>query len=223
MKKLRELQLNKGVSLVEVLVAIGVSSIVMVVIFAFISSGSNFFKRQSNSIDLQNELQEASNKVSDTLMEATNLIIRKNGDDIYIYTGGEYDQIEDKVVFDKNAKVKPKLIYWSSTTNSLYVFDTLDGIDTSGDEELNKIDRAYCMSEYVSAIRIKPNSNCEIVNNSITGVTGYTQPLMIDIEIEVSNKGEERHDEKTVTLRNSIDTFIYYSKIYKVQNDGTLK
>lgn len=223
MKKLRKLQLNKGFSLVELLVAIGVSSIVMVVIFAFISSGSNFYKKQSNSIDLQNELQETSNKVSDTLMEATNLIIKKNGNDIYIYTGGEYNQIEDKVVFDSNAKVKPKLIYWSSTTGSLYVFDTLEGIDTSDDAELNKVNRAYCMSEYVSSITIKPNSNCEIVNNSITGVTGYSQPLMLDIEIEVSNRGEERHDEKTITLRNPIDTFMYYSKIYNVQDDGTLK
>lgn len=69
---------NKGFTLTEVLVALAVSSVVITIVIAFISQGSRFYKTQSNTINLQNELQETSNVITDTLQEATYLSIISN-------------------------------------------------------------------------------------------------------------------------------------------------
>ena len=69
---------NKGFTLIEVLVALAVSSVVITIVIAFISQGARFYKTQSNTINLQNELQETSNVITDTLQEATYLSITSN-------------------------------------------------------------------------------------------------------------------------------------------------
>ena len=78
---------NKGFTLTEVLVALAVSSVVITIVIAFISQGSRFYKTQSNTINLQNELQETSNVITDTLQEATYLSITSNSKNLEVYTG----------------------------------------------------------------------------------------------------------------------------------------
>lgn len=88
MKEIRLRKLNnKGLSLVEVLVALAIASIVATLIMSLVTSGSRFYRKQSNSIDLQNELQETSNKVADALMEATELYVSEQSGMLVIKTG----------------------------------------------------------------------------------------------------------------------------------------
>ena len=60
---INEFQQNKGMSLMEVLISVAISMIVMIVAATFISNGSIFFKKQSKTIYLQNELMETSNRM----------------------------------------------------------------------------------------------------------------------------------------------------------------
>ena len=78
---------NKGFTLIEVLVALAVSSVVITIVIAFISQGSRFYKTQSNTINLQNELQETSNVITDALQEATYLKIASYNNALSVYTG----------------------------------------------------------------------------------------------------------------------------------------
>ena len=89
---------NKGFTLTEVLVALAVSSVVITIVIAFISQGSRFYKTQSNTINLQNELQETSNVITDTLQEATYLSITSNSKNLEVYTGS-YEIKEEKKLF----------------------------------------------------------------------------------------------------------------------------
>lgn len=89
---------NKGFTLTEVLVALAVSSVVITIVIAFISQGSRFYKTQSNTINLQNELQETSNVITDTLQEATYLSIISNSKNLEVYTGS-YEIKEGKKLF----------------------------------------------------------------------------------------------------------------------------
>ena len=175
---------NKGLSLVEVLIAVGITAIVATLLAAFISSGMGYFGKQSNSIDLQNELQETSNKITDALMEATSVSIKEQGGALWIYTG-------DFSV--ANPKVRPKLILWIKDRSELYIMD----YDIS---DIGAVDEGYCMSKYVKDIKIELDSKCQDPSTM-----KWEQPLIFNVAISLENKDEVRSDAKTTTLRNKID------------------
>ncbi len=199
---------NKGLSLVEVLVALAISGIVMVVIFAFISSGTRFFNKQNNSINLQNELTEVSNSVSDALMQATALEIATSTDQLTIHTG-EYALESGKYVFT-TGKGAARLIYWNGS--SVYIMDKPSDAELSESE----LEEGYCYSHYVSSITVNISDRCKVTGGA--GVIYYSQPLMVDVTVTVSNNGVTLSDTKTTTIRNTIKNMKIGSDIYTYRN-----
>ena len=210
MKKLfKNLKQNKGMSLVEVIVSVAVSMIVLFIAATFMTTSTNFFNRQSGSIDLQDELLEASNNVNDTLMSASALIIVNNtsgGLDIY---SGEYTT--DKKSFT-TGKGSARKIEWLKDKSEMYVYNT-PSLETAEDKA------GYLMANFVSDIRIKIQDECVI--NMSDGSIRYKQPLILKVEVEVFDGNERRSDSKTLTLRNTINTMVYNGKTFK-NNDGIL-
>ena len=141
---------NKGFSLVEILVSLAVSSIVLVVVGVFISTGTNFFNSTSRTIELQKELMEVSNKVNDSLIQATAIIVeyKSSGDPeegVVIYTG---EISTDRKSFITGKGNTSKKIEWTGKTDKkLYVMDSL--LLTSADEKI-----PYCMGNMVTNIEI---------------------------------------------------------------------
>ena len=116
---------NKGFTLTEVLVALAVSSVVITIVIAFISQGSRFYKTQSNTINLQNELQETSNVITDALQEATFLSITSDSKNkkLEVYTGSYEKTKEGKKLF---TSVKGSSRYILRDGTGIYVFDKAD-------------------------------------------------------------------------------------------------
>lgn len=213
MKEIRLRKLNnKGLSLVEVLVALAIASIVATLIMSLVTSGSRFYRKQSNSIDLQNELQETSNKVADALMEATELYVSEQSGMLVIKTGD----------FSGTSKVKPKCIIWvkphDDVSGMVYVMDT--------DAPLSMDDAydGYCMSKYVSDFSLKIDDSClkldddgNIVYDAL-GNKIYEQPIVLNVSIKVSNDNESKQDSKTITLRNRITALDYMGKKLNVSS-----
>lgn len=213
MKEIRLRKLNnKGLSLVEVLVALAIASIVATLIMSLVTSGSRFYKKQSNSIDLQNELQETSNKVADALMEATELYVSEQSGMLVIKTGD----------FSGTSKVKPKCIIWvkpyDDVNGMVYVMDT--------DAPLSMDDAydGYCMSKYVSDFSLKIDDSCLKLDddgNVVYDALGnkiYEQPIVLNVSIKVSNDNESKQDSKTITLRNRITALDYMGKKLNVSS-----
>lgn len=214
MKGIRSRKLNnKGLSLVEVLVALAIASIVATLIMSLVTSGSRFYRKQSNSIDLQNELQETSNRVADALMEATSLSVTEQSGMLIIRTGD---------FSEKNPKVKPKCIIWvkphDDTKGAVYVMDT--------DAPLSMDDAydGYCMSKYVSDFSLTIDDSClkldddDNVKYDALGNKIYDQPIVLNVSIKVTNNNESKQDSKTITLRNRITTFNYMGKELNVSS-----
>lgn len=210
--RLRKLN-NRGLSLVEVLVALAIASIVATLIMSLVSSGSSFFKKQSSSIDLQNELQETSNKIADALMEATKLSITDDSAMLVVKTGD---------FSEANPKVKPKCIIWVKPHDDMggmvYV------MDTDAPASIDEAYEGYCMSKYVSDFSIKIDDSClkldddGNVKQDALGNKIYGQPIVLNISIKVSNDDESKQDSKTITLRNRITTFNYMGKELNVSS-----
>ncbi len=202
-------QNNKGMSLVEVIVSVAVSMIVLFIAATFMTTSTNFFKRQGGSIDLQNELLEASNSVNDALMAASALyIVNNTSGGLDIYTG-EY--VIDKSEFT-TGKGSARKIEWLKDKKELYALNApkLE----SGDDK-----NGYLVSGFVSDIRIQIQDVCVSEHN---GSKIYSQPLILRVEVEVSDGEETRSDSKTLTLRNKIETLVLDGKTYKINEKGVL-
>lgn len=199
---------NKGFTLTEVLVALAVSSVVITIVIAFISQGSRFYKTQSNTINLQNELQETSNVITDTLQEATYLSITSNSKNLEVYTGS-YEK-EGKKLF---TSVKGSSRYILRDGTGIYVFDKAD---TRYITEKDK--PGYRYSNNIEEITVNISDKCktEVADSEV-----ITQPVMLDVYIKVTHNDTSRFENKTITLRNKIQSLEVNGELYQIGSNGS--
>lgn len=193
---------NKGFSLVELLVALAVSAVVITIIGAFVSQGTGFYSEQGNAVNLQNELQEVSNVITDTIQEATYLEFDSSCEKIYT---GEYKTTEGGSIFE-TGKETARLISWDGKNIHIVNKPSLSQFNES---DLD----GYRYSKYVSEFSVTINENCILPNGDIK------QPLVLDIAIKVSNNGADRHEKKSITLRNVIHKLTLDGVSYIRQGD----
>lgn len=203
---------NKGFTLIEVLVALAVSSVVITIVIAFISQGSRFYKTQSNTINLQNELQETSNVITDALQEATYLSITPDSKNkkLEVYTGSYEKTKEGKKLF---TSVKGSSRYILRDGTGIYVFDKADtGYITEEDKP------GYRYSNNIEEITVNINDKCKTkVGNSKV----ITQPVMLDVYIKVTHNDTSRFENKTITLRNKIQSLEVNGELYQIGSKGS--
>lgn len=200
---------NKGFTLIEVLVALAVSSVVITIVIAFISQGSRFYKTQSNTINLQNELQETSNVITDTLQEATYLSIISDSKNLEVYTGS-YDIKEGKKLFTSD-KGSSRYILRDGT--GIYVFDKADlNYVTEKDKP------GYRYSDNIEAITISVSDKCK---TTVGESEVITQPVMLDVYIKVTHNDTSRFENKTITLRNKIGSLKVNDELYLIGSNGS--
>lgn len=185
---------NKGFSLMEVLVTLAIAGIVATLIAAIITQGSRFFRKEQNSIDLQNELQECSNKISDVLMGASSVEITESGTQLIIHVHSEKTSVQEKyIVYDKDP---------SESVGSLYVFN--NAIESGENKQ------GYSLSDCVSDVSIEFDDSClkDFDDGSGGTVKKCIQPVILNITVKVSDEGEEKTGSQTITLRNNIVSYI---------------
>lgn len=200
---------NKGFTLTEVLVALAVSSVVITIVIAFISQGSRFYKTQSNTINLQNELQETSNVITDALQEATYLSITSNSKNLEVYTGS-YEIKEEKKLF---TSVKGSSRYILRDGTGIYVFDKADTQYIT-----DKDKPGYRYSNNIEAITVSINEKCK---TNVADSEVITQPVMLDVYIKVTHNDTSRFENKTITLRNKIQSLEVNGELYQIGSNGS--
>lgn len=210
---LEKLKQNKGASLVEILVSLAVSAIVFIVVGMFVSNGTNFFNRQSRTIDLQKELLEVSNKVNDSIMQATGIEMYYNtsgdqSDGFALYTG---EITADKKNFLTGKGNASKKIEWGGKDNKkLYVLDDLT-LTTADEKE------PYKFGSRVTNFSITFSDECATL--LADGTYMYEQPLILEIHITVADDKESRSDTRVVTLRNQIEKLVIDGNEYVKDGD----
>lgn len=200
---------NKGFTLIEVLVALAVSSVVITIVIAFISQGSRFYKTQSNTINLQNELQETSNVITDALQEATYLKITSNNNALSVYTGS-YKIVEGKKLFI-NEKGSSRYILRDGS--GIYIYDKADTQYIT-----DKDKPGYRYSNNIEAITVSINDKCK---TKVGDSKVITQPVMLDVYIKVTHNDTSRFENKTITLRNKISSLEINGDIYTLGSSGS--
>lgn len=200
---------NKGFTLIEVLVALAVSSVVITIVIAFISQGSRFYKTQSNTINLQNELQETSNVITDALQEATYLKIASYNNALSVYTGS-YKIVEGKKLFI-NEKGSSRYILRDGS--GIYIYDKADTQYIT-----DKDKPGYRYSNNIEAITVNINDKCK---TKVGDGKVITQPVMLDVYIKVTHNDTSRFENKTITLRNKIQSLEVNGELYQIGSNGS--
>lgn len=174
---------NKGISLIEIIVAIAVGSLVLASLTILIVQGVNSYRTQSTLANLQNDANIALNQISDNIMEGTCFKAYNTNigsPDGTLYTS--YFQIKDNVyyVYDNIGKV-------------LYQSQAPSYTDAS----------ASVLCENVENFTIQMFDYNVIVddNNKIQGVTN---PIQLQVHIKVAKLGESRETDRTISMRNDM-------------------
>lgn len=236
---------NQGFSLVELLVALAISGIVIVMISLLIVNSSNLFNNENKNIDLQNEFQVVDGFLSETLMEAKTIDIKDNSDGdqtLTLYTGtrgsGEALQpvttepIEAATTgaADESIATEPieaattgattasitteRIITFKPDSNSLY-------ITKSNESSLTKGNR---ISSSVKKFKVSIDDSCKtykevekITHETILEHTGYANPIILNIELNVSNGKSDKTEVVKITVRNQLKKVVVNGKEFTVK------
>lgn len=235
---------NQGFSLVELLVALAISGIVIVMISLLIVNSSNLFNNENKNIDLQNEFQVVDGFLSETLMEAKTIDIKDNDDGtLTLYTGtrGSDEALQPVTTepieaattgaADGSIATKPieatttgavaasitteRIITFKPDSNSLYITKSKEASLTKG----NRI------SSSVKKFKVSIDDSCKTykeVEDSITHETtlehtGYANPIILNIELNISNEKSEKTEVVKITVRNQLKKVVVNGKEFTVK------
>ena len=192
---------NKGFSLIELVVALGIGSIVLLMVSVMLVRGTSLFRSENNEVNMRNDYQILRNQLDQTLMEAKTLIIEKQEvadqavDDIVIYTG-EIDL---------------------ESENSLYIANSYDALYNSALDE-GKLSEGYKISDIVTDFSIdfisdETTTRTEIDRDGSTK-TYYVNPVRVSITLALEN-GEKNDVASifTVNLRNRLGHIATYKNV----------
>lgn len=159
---------DRGLSLVELLVAITIGAIVSVSIGSLLVFSLRMYGKQTVDVEMQHEMQTTSNFVIDSIMESDSFIVSKSKDN-------QNQERSDVVVLGK-------FEYSSSLLFSGYVFsiDKVDSTTKDGKLYMKKYVSKGLKSDCVSSGEIVPD---KIVKELTTGIVAETNLLATNVQI----------------------------------------
>lgn len=197
---------NKGFTLVEIMVAIAISSVVLLMLSVMLVQGTKLFKRETEGIDVQNELQIVRNQLNECLMSAKSLVIVEAGDSLVIYTG-EADPATNKLVAETsgtggaNEITTERVITFDSSEGKLYISNNYENATTEGN----------MISSYVKDVDIEINSDC-MRSTEVYEHTEYyyVNPLTVNLDVIVESGDRKADSNITVRMRNILRNVTIY-------------
>lgn len=170
---------NRGITLVELMIALAVSTVVILGATVFLSTSQNSYQREKTRIDLQQEAQIATAQITNMLLEATKTevglhpISGKTMLRIYGTPSGTSIEINE-VYQDQNGKLR------------------LNQGVTNGAVTYTYTDTNLLLADYVDDFKYS-----ETVPSSVTGRKLGT------VQLDLKTEHGKYHSENQVVLRNS--------------------
>lgn len=215
---------NDGLSLVELLVAISIGAIVSASVASLLVFSLRMYGKQSVDVEMQQELQLASNMVIDSIMESDSFIVAKSSD-----TAG---------IEQSDAVILGKFRYTESSSSSGlfftgYVFcaNNVDSTNSDGKLYMKKYPETELAEDCVNAGVIVPDNVVTELSGSVAGkeeyllatniqvfnltpsgdsIQGnkYYNPFSVNLDLQLEKKAgianvkKELHD--TIAIRNTL-------------------
>lgn len=158
---------NKGFSLVELLIAMAVSSIVFTALVLLVAQSVKSYSKQTSLAQIQSDADVVLNQISKSILEADIVYIDKSSDYVKLYT---------KTVDDTSDPTSPKHIKWG------YYYDKNEKKLYYTDDTLSKKSEAC---DYVENFDVKlSKSNFTLKDGHIIEVLPMNPELQVSITLE---------------------------------------
>jgi len=212
---------NKGFSLVELLIALAVSSIVLGALLVLISQAVQSYTKQTAISQLMNEVDLTLNQVGVEIMESKGLYIKYNSSESEDLDGalvGNYsiyvDNINPEKDLDGNANVdkldKTKLCgYVLGSDNVLYYID-----EDGGKSEV---------CDHVKAFTVKVDKDSFDLDSDNITINKIDKNVRVIVEITIERFNITRTVKRTYRSRNDISSSIYLEALTSEEADGASK
>lgn len=200
---------NAGFSLIEVIVALGISSFIILAAYMMMNSATRSYSTQSEDIEAQREVQQSLNFLYDKLTEAktykvlnqtfsygsdtVNGLILIVSNTVYDNSGGTNEAKDVTSIFTYIPKRKGGAIYYESIDAA---FNSMaDSIFISRANAMNSDDAdIHLLAENVTSFNVTPTA---MVSN---------MPITVSIRVDGLRTGAHYVETKTIYSRNYVPT-----------------
>lgn len=200
---------NKGVSLIELMVAVAIMSIVMLIATGMLTNASRFFEKQSSQIELQNEAQVITNYLTETVMEASGMEFTitdsSTGSGVYRLYG------VDATSGDLTGKGDQRVLYYDASTSSLYMV-SFNAADTIPDPS-TYASIGFLISDEIRYFSMDVNKGAVTDPNETTATEadgtpvvelGVRNPITCSINFTLAHNAVSADFELTADCRNHL-------------------
>lgn len=174
---------NAGLSLVELLIALAIGMIVVSAVVLLIVQGTNSYRRQTLTAQLQEDANIAMNQISDAVMEADRLLVSVSDSDTRSTASFQVNE-NTTYIYDMGEK-------------TLYVRSGLPGSMSA--------DSVLCQNVSAFHVQLVTDSvKREEISPGVTKITGISNPVQVKITIEVSADRINRKISRVTGVRNTV-------------------
>lgn len=184
---------NKGITLVELIIAVAISSIILGATALLVKTAQNDYQYTSETADLQSESQVLMEQLGKWIMEGNRIKVKEdsgNPDELTIYyIPRTTDTKLPSGVAQSSEKTKKKVVWIDNGKMYMKSFDNIESPDsdtltyTQADEKEDN-----CIGEHIKEFYAKTDRNApDIVNIKLTLSQG-TYKYEVENAIKVRNK-----------------------------------
>jgi len=185
---------NKGITLVELLIAMAIGAIVISAVIILLNQGINAYSRQTITAQLQNDANITLNQMTDAIMEATCI-------DIFNETSGTGNTPN----FITKRGAEGNAYSYDMTNKNLYVGETISTIDYSKSGMLCKNVESFKVQILNSSVKTE---SITVTNAGVTSpdykIIGINNPIQIKVTLKLQYNGITREVSRVTALRNEI-------------------
>lgn len=180
---------NKGITLVELIIAVAISSIILGATTLLVKTAQNDYQYTSETADLQSESQVLMEQLGKWIMEGNRINVGNPNEMTIYYIPRTTDTKLPSGVVQSSEKTKKKVIWVDNGKMYVKSFNNIASVDsdtltyTQADEK-----EENCIGEHVKEFSVKIDSNIpDVVNIKLTLGQG-THKYEVENAIKVRNK-----------------------------------
>lgn len=189
---------NKGITLVELLIALAIGSIVISAVIILLRQGINSYSKQTISAQLQNDADITLNQMTDAIMEAQCIDIANN----ITETGNTPDFITKMAV--------------GSDCGNAYSYDSTGKVLYVGKTPVySNYKNLGILCKNVTSFKVqivKSSVNIETVTVNVGGVatqqytvTSVNNPIQVKVSLKLEYNGVSREVSRVAAIRNDLE------------------
>ncbi len=189
-----KLKKKKGLTLIELIVALAISGIVMAMLASIIVSCYKSYTKENTKAEIQNNAQMIMNKLGDAIMEAK--IIEMDGTQL------KTSEVKDGAFMDKVGK----LISYEASSKKLYM---------ASKPSMGSNKEAYLFGSYIKSYSISLDESCKD-KDDMSGLT-LNNPIKLNVSITIEMRGQSVSVEQAFVVRDKMQKVVVDGTTYNVK------